>query len=193
MNDDTDSFCKNSVRLIITMLVVLAVTSCSSRDPEEYEFLKQDDEQFALISEQKLASDKEINKYKGEILGKKLELDKAVRKLKASFKKEFEDKTGKIRSLRDQIAKNRSDYHNETLNLKEKLSTAQTQLSEVRAAMESVEKVMSDKETIGLEGSEYEQWQARLGELENKRLSLTQEIDRLQNQIELRRKKIKYL
>ncbi len=175
------------------IVVPCLLSSCERVDREELELLKKDDPSFQRVVGLKGEIQAQIAALKAELAQYKAVLDKRLAELKASYDGEAARLGGEIRLLQGKIDSSRSLYKGELSELEADLARKKKEYDELTKALGDLNDVLAKQGTIAFSADQSRQLADKRSGLEQKIADLSLAIQKLQSEITLKRKKLKYI
>ena len=178
---------------ILAALCAALCAGCSQQSREELELLKKEDPRFQNAVALKSEADQEIAALRTELARRKTEFDAKVGALRAVYGEEAGRIGAEVKSLQAKAELGRAAYRTELSDLSRTLEAKKNRSQELRGAYEDLRELLGKRGPIGLSSAESQSWEAKKKDLQKKIDELGVEIQRIESEIALKRRKLKYL
>ena len=178
---------------VAALLAVLCLAGCDRVDREELELLKKDDASFEKMVGLKSDAEHQIGALKAELAQYKAVLDKKTAELRASYHQEAARLGGDIKVLQGKIDSGHGVFKAEISDLDSQISRMKKERDELSRALADLNDVLAKEGTISLSKSESQGLGTKREDLETKIADLGAQMQKLQSELVLKRKKLKYV
>jgi chromosome segregation ATPase len=177
----------------LLVLTCLPLVGCSGMDPEELMLLKNEDPRFEQLIDVKERASTKISGLKDQLSNERKQLEMKMNEYKTVFKDHSERMQKEMSTLKDQTTKNRELYLSELQDLEQRLGEKRDLMTGLSETLKDVSNAINRKTALGFSDAEIRNWQQRRFSLEQRVVPLNEEVAKLESEISLRRKKLKYL
>lgn len=184
------------MRFGASFLIVLSLAflvACSDRDRSDLELLKKEDTHFRNMVAMKEQAQHEIGRLKGELVEKKKDLDARMDQARSAYAREKERVDSNIRDLRAKIDGNRERYKKELQEMQRIQVAKRKEVKELRMTLEDLNNVLDRKQTLNLSTEEMQNWFQRKEAVEKRMATLSQELEKLETDLNFKERKLRYL
>lgn len=184
-------FMKSSLACAVLLAAVLS--GCQSYAPEELERLTKEDPAFRQMITARDQMRAEIRTIKRDLLAKKQGVDAEVAKLRAVYDGYSKMQNVKIEALQQRMEAYRNLLRREMETQSAQLAAKVTELEGYKKTLQDVRNVLRESKGIKISATEKQKWEERVLILTEKIRPLTDEIEQLKAQIQLKKTKIAFL
>ena len=176
------------IRKFSVLFALVYLTGCAP-SPEELDRLTKEDPNFRqmILSRDQIYS--QIKLIKGDLLTKKEGLDSQVNKLRQDYDTYAKVQNAKIEKYQKTIDGYRSSLRKNIDTGGARLAAKQKELEGYQKTLNDVKKVLHESKTMNLSAQEKEKWEERMLILSEKIRPLTDDIQELRAQINLKKRK----
>ena len=195
--------CKQSVRFadktsggvkkFAFLCSLLILTGCSSYGPEELDRLTKEDPGFKqmIITRDQMRA--QMHLIKEDLLSKKKVMDAQIDKLRAQYDAISKLENQKIEKYQAAIDSNRALLKRDSEMAEASLESKRTEFEGYHKTLTDVQKVLKESKGITFSVQEKQKWQEKVLLLSEKMRPLKEEIEDLNLQIRLKKRKISFL
>ena len=181
------------VKKITALCFILILTGCSSYGPEELDRLTKEDPAFKqmIITRDQLHA--QMRLVKEDLLAKKRVMDTQIDRLRAQYDAYAKLENQKMERYQTAIDSNRALLKREIEIAEAHLESKRTEFEGYRKTLADVQKILKESKGITFSAQEKEKWQEKVLLLSEKMRPLKEEIEDLNLQIRLKKRKISFL
>ena len=172
---------------------VLILTGCSAYGPEELDRLTKEDPAFKQMVLARDQMHAQIHLIKDDLLAKKRVMDAQIEKLRAQYDATAKLENQKIERCQAAIDSNRAFLKRDIEMAEASLESQRTEFEGYRKTLGDVQKVLKESKGITFSVQEKQKWQEKVLLLSEKMRPLKEEIEDLNLQIRLKKRKISFL
>ena len=175
------------------LCLFLILTGCSSYGPEELDRLTKEDPNFKQMIVTRDQMRVQMRLIKEDMLEKKKAMDAQTDKLRAQYDAMAKLENAKIEKCQAVIDSSRALLKHEIEIDEARLDTKRTEFEGYRKTLSDVQRVLKESKGITFSAQEKQKWQEKVLLLSEKLRPLQEEIEDLNLQIRLKKRKISFL
>ena len=181
------------IKKLAVFCFFLFLVGCSSYGPEELDRLTKEDSGFKqmIIARDQMHS--QMRSIKEDLLAKKKIMDAQIDKLRTQYDGYAKLENQKIEKCQATIDSNRALLKREVEIAEARLESKRTELDGYRKTLADVQRVLKESKGITFSAQEKQKWQEKVLLLSEKIRPLQEEIEDLNLQIRLKKRKINFL
>ena len=172
---------------------ILILTGCSAYGPEELDRLTKEDPAFKQMIVTRDQMHAQIRAIKDDLLAKKKVMDTQIEKLRGQYDATAKLENQRIERCETAIESNRALLKRDIEAAELSLESKRTEFEGYRKTLEDVQKVLKESKGITFSVQEKQKWQEKVLLLAEKMRPLKEEIEDLNLQIRLKKRKISFL
>ena len=176
---------------VLSIFMVLA--GCSSYGPEELDRLTKEDPAFKQMIVTRDQLHAQMHLIKEDLLAKKRVMDTEIDRLRTQYDAYAKLQNQKIEKYQTAIDSNRTILKHDSEIAEARLDSKRTELDGYRKTLGDVQKVLKESKGITFSAQEKEKWQEKVLLLSEKIRPLKEDIEDLNLQIRLKKRKISFL
>ncbi|GEM_PF-996999 len=181
------------IKKLFLVCFFLILTGCNSYGPEELDRLTKEDPAFKqmIITRDQMRT--QMHAIKEDMLAKKKVMDAQIDKMHAQYDAMAKLENQQIEKYQAAIDANRAVLKRDIEIAEARLESKRTEFDGYRKTLADVQKVLKESKGITFSDQEKQKWQEKVLLLSEKMRPLKEEIEDLNLQIRLKKRKISFL
>ena len=180
-------------RKLLALGTLFVFMGCSSYGPEELDRLMKEDSGFRQMIVARDQMHVQMRLIKEDLLAKKEALDSQIDKLRAEYDATAKLQNQKIEKYQAAIDANRSLMKKDIEIAESRLEAKQTEVEGYNKTLLDIKKVLKESKGITFSAQEKQRWEEKILLLSEKIRPLRDEVEDLNLQIRLKKRKISFL
>ncbi len=181
------------VKKFFLLCSFLILTGCSSYGPEELDRLTKEDPAFKQMIVTRDQMHSQMHLIKEDLLAKKNVMDTQIDKLRAQYDATAKLENQKIEKCQAAIDANRALLKRDIEMAEARLESKRGEFEGYQKTLADIQKVLRESKGITFSVQEKQRWQEKVLLLSEKMRPLKEEIEDLNLQIRLKKRKISFL